>query len=188
MFDKLAMETKIIIIGVALVLVLIALAILNKKEKFTEYLTPVVPIPQPAVKPAVKPVVNAIELKQPPIPIRPAFYDAGSGVVMAGSEFTPKELLSPWYQTFTGKIPNHFILDDGAEGAKGLHFNMCSKACCSEQWPLPFKMPHEERVCNNKDKFVPSPYFCNNAWQDSGCVCMTKDQSDFIGGRGKNAF
>jgi len=37
-----------------------------------------------------------------------------------------------------------------------------------------------------KGEFVPSPYSCNNAWQDSGCVCMTKNQKDFLASRGGN--
>lgn len=130
---------------------------------------------------------HAMEMQQRDVPIKPTFFDSGSGVMMSGGELTPKELLSPWYQTYTGDVKNHFLLDDGGNGSNGLHFNLCSKACCSDQYPTPFKLPYEDKVCNNKQKFVPSPYMCNNAWQDSGCVCLSKSQGEFIGSRGGNA-
>lgn len=209
-------QTKVTITGIIIVVIVVVVWYMRKKESFNEHLEPVeitsvgiepkpVPfVPKPApqegeiVEPAPEKVksmeapvekekAHEMELKQSEIPIRPAFYDAGSGVLMDGGEFTPKELLSPWYQTYTGNVKQQYILDDGGNGSNGLHYNMCSKACCSEQYPLPFKLPFEERVCLNKQKFVPSPYMCNNAWQDTGCVCMTKGQSDFIGGRGNNA-
>jgi hypothetical protein len=48
-------------------------------------------------------------------------------------------------------------------------------------------MPIDSTVCGSKDEFIPTNYSCNNAWQDSGCVCMTKKQSNFLGNRGNNA-
>lgn len=130
---------------------------------------------------------HSVEIKQPEIPVKPTFFDAGSGVVMSGPEFIPSQYLSPWYQAYTGNLKNYYLLDDGKGGQAGLQFNQCSKACCSEQWPLPFKMPVDSAVCANKDEYVPNNYTCNNAWQDSGCVCMTKDQAEHIGSRGGNA-
>lgn len=215
--DKLSTSTKIAIFCVVVVIVIVSMMLVRRESfeehlepvaaqvitPPTQPLTPPIVMSKPSdikeVEPApeiikslsapveTKEKSHSMELKQPDTPIRPAFYDSGSGVMMAGSEFTPTELLSPWYQTYTGDVKNHFLLDDGGNGSNGLHFNMCSKACCSEQYPLPFKLPFEEKVCANKQKFVPSPYMCNNAWQDTGCVCMTKGQSDFIGGRGGNA-
>lgn len=136
---------------------------------------------------APKEAVHETELKQEEIPIKPTFFDAGSGTVMSGSEFIPSQFLSPWYKAYTGNVKNQYLLDDGADGAAGLQFNQCSKSCCSEQYPLPFKMPVDSSVCGSKDEFVPNNYTCNNAWQDSGCVCMTKKQANFIGSRGGNA-
>lgn len=127
------------------------------------------------------------EGKQEEIPIKPTIYDAGSGTIMSGPEFVPSQFMSPWYQAYTGNLKNHYLLDDGAGGNAGLQFNMCSKSCCSEQYPLPFKMSVDSAVCANKSEFVPNNYMCNNAWQDTGCVCMTKDQANFIGSRGGNA-
>ncbi|MBA42456.1 MAG: hypothetical protein CMF62_00415 [Magnetococcales bacterium] len=85
------------------------------------------------------------------------------------------------------KIPeNYYFLDDGAGGRMSIQHNLCSKSCCSEQYPTPFKMKHDPYVCNNKDKFVPSNIYCNNSFQDSGCLCLTKDQSEYMYNRGGN--
>jgi hypothetical protein len=130
---------------------------------------------------------HQMEGKQEDIQIKPTFADSESGTIMSGTDFTPSTLMSPWFQAYTGDMKNHYLLDDGAGGNTGLHFNKCSKSCCGEQYPLPFKMPVDSEVCKSKDEFVPSNYTCNNAWQDTGCVCLTKDQANFIGSRGGNA-
>lgn len=133
------------------------------------------------------PSMHNLEGKQEEINIPPTFYDASTGTLQSGPEYTPSPLLSPWYKAYTGNMQNHYLLDDGAGGSAGLQFNMCSKSCCKEQYPLPFKMPVDSAVCASKSEFVPSGYMCNNAWQDTGCVCLTKKQANFIGGRGGNA-
>lgn len=81
---------------------------------------------------------------------------------------------------------NYYLLDDGANGDFTVHRNLCSKSCCSEQWPTPFKQKYDPFVCNNKDKFVPSQITCNNSYQDSGCLCLSKKQADFLYNRGGN--
>jgi hypothetical protein len=79
------------------------------------------------------------------------------------------------------------ILDDGAMGRMGLNFNLCSKSCCSPQWPVGFDMPEDEFIKKSGKQFVPSPYTCNNGWQDTGCLCLEKDQAQFLDNRGNNA-
>jgi hypothetical protein len=96
-----------------------------------------------------------------------------------------------YVQGTTEDIPNtipgnYYFLDDGANGEMSIQHNMCSKSCCSEQWPTPFKMDYDPYVCQNKDKYVPSNIFCNNAFQSSGCMCLTKDQASFLYNRGGN--
>ena len=63
---------------------------------------------------------------------------------------------------------NYYFLDDGAGGDMSIQHNLCSKSCCSAQWPVPFKQKMDPYVCNNKDQFVPSQIMCNNSFQDSG--------------------
>jgi hypothetical protein len=75
-------------------------------------------------------------------------------------------------------------LDDGSDGDMGLLYAPCSMNCCSPQYPPPFKLSKDKHI--DMDKYVPTSYKCNNAWNNSGCVCMTKEQRDFIASRGGN--
>jgi len=81
---------------------------------------------------------------------------------------------------------NYYFLDDGANGEFSIQHNLCSKSCCSEQWPTPFKLKNDPYVCKNKKDFVPSRMMCNNSFQDSGCLCLTRKQAKFIYNRGTN--
>lgn len=83
---------------------------------------------------------------------------------------------------------NYYFLDDGAGGEMSLHNNLCSKSCCSDQWPTPFKQNTDPFVCKNKQdgNFVPSKMYCNNSFQDSGCLCLTRKQANYLANRGGN--
>jgi hypothetical protein len=70
----------------------------------------------------------------------------------------------------------------------GLNYNLCSKSCCSQQWPVPFSLAPDKLVKDSGKEYVPSSYTCNNSWQDSGCLCMEKDQALFLESRGTNSF
>ena len=83
-------------------------------------------------------------------------------------------------------VPSNYDLDDGANGAYDITNNMCSKLCCGVQYPPPFPLEKDPLVCNNKDSFVPSNYYCNNASQNAGCLCLDKKQADFLNNRGGN--
>jgi hypothetical protein len=65
-------------------------------------------------------------------------------------------------------------------------YNVCSKACCTPQYPTPFSVPVDPMTCGSIGDFVPSNYTCNNGWQDTGCLCLTREQSDFLNNRGNN--
>lgn len=81
---------------------------------------------------------------------------------------------------------NNYFLDDGNNGNMVLTSSLCSKSCCSPQYPTPFSLPVDPMVCNSDKKFIPTNYTCNNGWQDTGCLCMTIDQAKFLGARGGN--
>ena len=86
---------------------------------------------------------------------------------------------------------NYYFLDDGDDGRMSVQHNLCSRSCCSDQYPTPFKLKHDPYVCNakNKDgssKYIPSRVMCNNTFQDSGCLCLTKEQGEFLYNRGGN--
>ena len=90
-------------------------------------------------------------------------------------------LIPPWANNVNSYGEVDTIADD-----LGINFDMCSKSCCSQQYPPPFGLPSDPALCESKEKLVPSSYSCNNGWQDSGCLCMTKKQAKFLGSRGGN--
>lgn len=169
------MQNKYMMIGVALVVLIVAFVVYKRISK-KEHLV---------VEPNED--RHSVELTQPAIDIKPTFIEEDKQIIQSGPEFTPNPLLSPWYAAYTGNMKNYYLLDDGADGSAGLQFNKCSKSCCSPQYPLPFKVSVDEDVCMNKDEYVPTNYTCNNAWNDSGCACLTKTQAIHIGSRGGNA-
>jgi hypothetical protein len=131
---------------------------------------------------------DATELKQDDIPTPVMLYDRKTGVVTAASEFVglPDEIEPTTGSELVSNYGRVDRLDDGYNGAMGLNYNMCSKSCCAPQYPPPFALEKDVMVDKMKDKFVPNNYMCNNAWNNSGCVCMTAKQRDYIEGRGGN--
>jgi len=130
---------------------------------------------------------NNMPVNPAPTSVDPKSYQPNLSNAIANSPFQslPNTVLPPW-----GQNPNDYghvdILDDGMNGNAGLNFNLCSKSCCSPQYPTPFPMPADPLVCSSEQEFVPTSYTCNNAWQDSGCLCMTKQQALFLNNRGNN--
>lgn len=128
-------------------------------------------------------------MSQEDIPIQPTYFDSDVRSIMSGSGFIPQHDISGPFG-MEPNVNNYGIidgLDDGQGGSLGLHHNLVSPACCSEQWPVPFKLKEDKFICNNKDKFVPSPFMGNNAWQNSGCLCMPSSTAKFLSDRGGNA-
>lgn len=66
--------------------------------------------------------------------------------------------------------------------------NMCSKACCGPSYGLQPYEPNSEIVEQvRKGEFVPNNMYCNNSFQDAGCMCMTKKQANILSTRGGNS-
>jgi len=121
--------------------------------------------------------MDATELKQPEPQHSPVLYDRKTGLVTAASDFVglPDEIMPAWGSESVANYGRVDRLDDGYNGAMGLNYNMCSKSCCGPQYSPPFKLEEDAMVDKMKDKFVPNNYSCNNAWNNTGCVCMTKN-------------
>src|SRR5207253_2730531 len=122
----------------------------------------------------------------------PPKYDAYRYLVESGSQFTPQDqYFTPWGTMIkfgdTNMPDGTTIADPTGVGDYSLNYNQCSPACCSDQWPVPFKVPVDKMLCGSREEYVPSIYHCNNGWQDSGCLCLTKKQNDFLVTRGLNA-
>lgn len=115
------------------------------------------------------------------------FHDKETGSLMDGPEMENPKIEKPTDNAPNGIPDNYYLLDDGSNGSMSIQNNLCSRSCCSEQYPTPHKLSHDAAVCGNKNEYVPSQVMCNNAFQDSGCLCLTKDQAKFLTSRGGNA-
>jgi hypothetical protein len=173
-----ATRNIVIVIGV---IVLFHLLIGSKKEGFASE--------EKAMQEGDSVLVLEKNMKQEEIPIKPTYVNTDVRSLMSGSGFIPQEQISgPWsMEDNTNKYGIIDGLDDGANGSLGLHFAMMSPSCCSEQYPPSFPLKTDKFICNNKDKFGPSPFIGNNAWQDSGCVCTSTAFLKHMSERGGNA-
>lgn len=119
-------------------------------------------------------------------------YDKKTGMLMSGEEFNKSNVFERFIRPYDENIAedvvpsDSLLLDDGDNGRMGLTSNMCSKLCCSAQYPVPIKLENDGRL-KNIENLVPTNIMCNNAWQSAGCSCVTKDQANFISSRGGNS-
>ena len=82
--------------------------------------------------------------------------DVKTGILLDGPGFEKNDKIGV-VDGVNGRIPSNFyFLDDGENGNAGLQNNICSPACCTTQWDVPFMTETNAYVCENKDKFVPS--------------------------------
>lgn len=111
-------------------------------------------------------VAEKIDMPKPEIDVAVGSVVDGPGFEKGGVDGVGQEILST--------IPsNYYFLDDGADGAVSVQHNLCSKSCCSAQWPTPFKQKYDPYVCSNKSEYVSSQLFCNNSFQDSGLIARS---------------
>ena len=69
--------------------------------------------------------------------------------------------------------------------------SMCSRDCCSPQWPVGFDTARDPRIQPGDvgTKYMPTGYTClGTAAGDkgAGCACVSKKQYDMLGSRGEN--
>lgn len=135
----------------------------------------------------------------PPPPMNPEMENVPETFNNINGEFVPPEIeITPDMENGSetaitvepseerDAIPSNYYFIDNGLGDMSLSNNMCSKACCSKQWPVPFSLKPDPAVCQNLNEFVPTNIFCNNALQDAGCMCVTKKQANFLNNRGGN--
>jgi len=85
------------------------------------------------------------------------------------------------YTENKGKVTTDKIVDQRVESASLLNAQ-CSADCCDKQWPPPFTLTPDTNV--DTTNIVPSGYMCNNSWNNTGCLCMTKNMSNILKNRG----
>jgi len=100
------------------------------------------------------------------------YYEKVTGLISAQPRHN---IVKPYYEpTYNKKM------DD----AMDFSLNLCSPNCCKSQSPSGFV---GDLYTYDNNKFVSSNYSCNNSFQNSGCLCMTKNQASLLGSRGNNA-
>lgn len=63
--------------------------------------------------------------------------------------------------------------------------NICSKSCCKfTQWPVPFNTVNPNISPEILDKFIGSNLTCNHGSDGGGCVCLTKEDSNYLTNHG----
>lgn len=113
-----------------------------------------------------------------------------NGSIITGYNYVPQqEVIPAWGEDRIDEVDNFYNNDlaDGEGGNYSLSTNLCSPSCCSPTYPVPFKLEQDPLIDANKEEYVYNDMYCNNSWQDAGCLCLTKKQADFIRNRGGNA-
>lgn len=64
--------------------------------------------------------------------------------------------------------------------------NVCSKQCCKfNDWPVPFETKNPNIDPALLEKYIGSNLSCNNGPDGGGCVCFTKDDSNYLAKHGQ---
>lgn len=140
--------------------------------------------------------VNALETDgvAADLTILPKFIDTTTSTVMDGSKMIPQSTVDAWQDIYMNEDnDNSFMIDLGGDDKKtnkdqgSGRFSDRSPACCSAQYPVPFKIPVEEGLVKNAHEYVPNPYMGNNNWMNAGCSCMKRNNASKLATRGGNA-
>jgi hypothetical protein len=76
---------------------------------------------------------------------------------------------------------------DNIPEIKKLDKNRCSKQCCKHvQWPVPHDAKTKEIPDKELENYIGTNLSCNFG-EGSGCLCVTKDDFNYLSNRGSNA-
>lgn len=65
--------------------------------------------------------------------------------------------------------------------------NICSKQCCKHvQWPVPHDIISNDISQEQLSNYIGTNFSCNYG-EGSGCLCVTKEEFNYLAGRGGNA-
>lgn len=65
--------------------------------------------------------------------------------------------------------------------------NMCSRQCCKQiQWPVPHDSKTGPIPKDQLDKYIGTNFSCNFG-KGSGCLCVAKDDFNYLANRGGNS-
>ena len=140
--------------------------------------------------------VNESELegKSDDLTILPKFVDTTTSSVMDGVKLIPQKSVDAWQDVYMNSDnDNSFMIDLGGDDKAtnkdqgSGRFNDRSPACCSPQYPVPFKLKVDKQILKDSKEFVPNPYMGNNNWMNAGCTCVKKVNASKLAKRGGNA-
>jgi hypothetical protein len=89
--------------------------------------------------------------------------------------------------TFTS-ITEHLtnLFDSSSSDIKKLDQNKCSKQCCGQtQWPLPIDLRTKDMTDEEAANYVPTNFSCNLG-NGGGCLCVTKNDFNYLAAHGLN--
>lgn len=90
-------------------------------------------------------------------------------------------------QPFTN-VTEHLanLFDAEPDQIKKLDQNKCSRQCCGQaQWTLPEELRSKDMTEEEAKKYIPSNFSCNLG-NGSGCLCITKDDFNYLASHGSN--
>jgi hypothetical protein len=65
--------------------------------------------------------------------------------------------------------------------------NKCSRSCCGlSQWPIPSEMLDNTIPPEELKNYIPSNFSCNRG-DNSGCVCVTQNDYDYLNNHSNNS-
>ena len=137
---------------------------------------------------------SELEGKSDDLKILPNFVDTTTSSVMDGVKLIPQKSVDAWQDVYMNSDnDNSFMIDLGGDDKAtnkdqgSGRFNDRSPACCSPQYPVPFKLKVDKQILKDSKEFVPNPYMGNNNWMNAGCTCMKKVHASKLAKRGGNA-
>ena len=137
---------------------------------------------------------SELEGKSDDLTILPKFVDTTTSSVMDGVKLIPQKSVNAWQDVYMNSDnDNSFMIDLGGDDKAtnkdqgSGRFNDRSPACCSPQYPVPFKLKVDKQILKDSKEFVPNPYMGNNNWMNAGCTCMKKVNASKLAKRGGNA-
>ncbi len=87
-------------------------------------------------------------------------------------------------EKFTADNINNSISNDD----KSYTLGVCSKNCCTTQWPVPINLTEKSKVTpdmvGKNKKYSRSNLTCNNGVINTGCLCLTKKSRAMLENRG----
>jgi hypothetical protein len=98
-------------------------------------------------------------------------------------------LIILYYIHINENFSNYDVLETSSVNLKDFKIDEtpCSKQCCNHvQWPIPFNTKNPNLDKSVEVDYIPNNLSCNRGGS-GGCVCLTKDQFNYLSNHGQSA-